>query len=146
MQDVAEPLEVGPDVDFHQQDLLAAGVEEEGVGLAFALGDEEHPVGGLNNGIDLVGCRDDNVLQLEGTLNQDRLADSEAHAPNEGIVGIGGNAQQRFLQGDVVGGRRSTSLREHTWRRRPNSHGGQQQSAGHPPYSHSHGLPTSCRH
>ena len=101
-QDAVEPLDVGADGDFHQQDLLAPGVEEEGVGLAFALGDQEYAVGGLHDGVDLVGGGgDDHVLELEGKLQEDRLAEPERYPLHQREIGASRHLQHRVLR-DVL--------------------------------------------
>ena len=66
----SRPLRVGADGDLQQQDLLALGVEEEGVGLALPLGDEEYAVRRLHDRVDLVGVGNEHVFELEGKLHQ----------------------------------------------------------------------------
>ena len=61
----SRPLRSAPTSISSGQDLLALGVEEEGVGLAELLGDQEHAVGRLHDGVDLVGIGDEHVLELE---------------------------------------------------------------------------------
>ena len=58
-------LEVGADGDLERQDLLPLVSKKKALVWPSLLGDQEHAVGGLHDGVDLVGVGDEHVLELE---------------------------------------------------------------------------------
>ena len=95
-QQLIERRQVGADRDLERQDLLAVLVEEEGVGLAGLLGDQEHPVGGLHDGVEHARVGDQHVLQRDGELHDDRATDAEVDPLRQRERRIAGNAQHRI--------------------------------------------------
>ncbi len=76
-QQLIERGEIGADGDLERQDLLPVFVEEEGIRLPRLLGDQEHAVGRLHDGVEHAGIGDQNVLERHGKLHHDRAADAQ---------------------------------------------------------------------
>ena len=92
-QQLIERGEIGADGDLERQDLLPVLVEEEGIRLPRLLGDEEHPVGRLHDGVEHARIGDQHVLQRNGKLHDDRATDAQIDPLRQRKCRIGGNAQ-----------------------------------------------------
>lgn len=76
-QKVVDGRQVRTDRDLQRQHAVAFGIEEEGVGLAALLGDQEYPVGGLHHRVDAARIGDEHVAQIEAEFDHHRFACAE---------------------------------------------------------------------
>ena len=93
VKSVVERRQVGADGNLEREDLLPVLVEEEGVGLTGFLGDQEHPVGGLHDGVEHGRVGNEDVLQRHGKLHHDRAADAQVEPLRQRECRVGRNAQ-----------------------------------------------------
>ena len=68
------------DADVHRQDLVAGAVEEEGVGLADLLRQEEDAPRRAHDGIDDVGIGHEHVARIGIELDDGRLVERQRDA------------------------------------------------------------------
>ena len=93
-----ERRKVGADGDLEREDLLSVLVEEECVGLPGALGDEKHAVGRLHDRVEHRRIGDQNVLQRDWKLHDERAADAKVNSLRKRECCIAGDAQHRIVR------------------------------------------------
>ena len=94
LQEIVERAQIGADRDLQQSGSAGPCVsKKKALVWPDLLGDQEHAVGRLHDGIDLLRVGDEHVLELEGKLHQHRLALTERDPLGDaGSCRVAGNA------------------------------------------------------